>query len=116
MKRLITTVSVLMLAATSPLAVSGHTNPPTANLFEPETPAQVTGSISSIAEDGSMFEIRTPTGVVSVKVDSKTVYLLNGKESNKADALKIGHEVVVYRDGERATRVEAKSEIEPVLR
>lgn len=115
MKRLITTVSIIGLATAAPLAISGHTDIPVRTVADPGDPAQITGSISSISEDGSVFEVRTTVGVVSVKVDDKTEFTLNGKEAAKDEALKIGHEVIVFRKGDTATKVDAKSEIEPTL-
>ncbi len=65
------------------------------------------GEIASIAEDGASFVVKHGDDKVTVKVTDATAYVLDGKESTKADTLKVGAKVKVTHAEGVASKVES---------
>lgn len=116
MKRFLTAVSILGLAATAPLGLTAHTDAPLNHaLNAQDNPDRLSGMIASVAENGESFQLRTADGLETIKVDHSTEYSIDGSTSDRATALKIGYEATVHLKDGTAKRVEAKTRIEPPL-
>ena len=66
----------------------------------------VKGEIASIAEDGTSFVLKAGDDEVTVKVTESTKYMVDGKESAKGDALKVGAKAQVTHEEGTASKVE----------
>ena len=71
---------------------------------------EVTGTIQRVAEDGSSFVLEVEGREVTIEVNERTKYRLDGEESRKGSALKVGNQATVTHEGRVATVVDATSQ------
>ena len=67
------------------------------------------GSIKSVDAEGMSFVLTTAAGDVTVRVNARTTYTLDGKESTLKDAVRVGAKARVSHEQSQATRVEVQT-------
>lgn len=121
MKTLITAVSTLGLSGMLPgvLALYDHSPVQRAQAIHANASASQSetdrdsGMITAVSTDALTFELRTPDGIVKIRVDDSTEFSVNGVRTDRTNALKVGREAVAHHTGGHASRVEVSTEIEP---
>ncbi len=67
---------------------------------------EVSGEIVKVDLEKNYFQIRHADADMTIVINEKTVFTINGKEAKREEALKKGHTAVVKHEGRIATRVD----------